>query len=304
MKSCMVFFAFVAVQGSLAKLASTADINPPLMPVSDKKFFDGPRADYATDLRPQTKHHFTWPFPEVQDSNDYDKDYVKDENGDGGEYIAQSTYDNLRAKLAKQKADLEDLKRRESSANADVDNAKKKEEAARKIAEDAHKKADEAGKKGVDGPSGDVGGLTGEVEAEIKDLEDCKEQLKKAKERLQKAIEERKAAMQAHDEAQAAEQKALAAEAKAKAEEDKLEAELKEEDHEHHEAKELKQVKEADLKKMETDLEEAAKNLRRYRNPDGSATTKGQNGGVYRSGAAESAAPMVAALAVVAAHLL
>lgn len=301
MKSCMVFFAFVAVQGSLAKLASTAGINPPLMPVSDKKFFDGARADYATDLRPQVKDHFTWPFPEVQDSHDYDKDYVKDENGDGGEYKAQSTYDNLRAKLAKQKADLEELKRKEDSANADVDNARKKEEGARKSADDARKKAEEAGKQGVDGPAGDVGGLTGEVEAEIKDLEDCKEQLRKAKEKLQKAIDERKAAMEAHDAAQAAEQKALAAEAKAKAEETKLEAELKEEDHEHHEAEEHKQVTAAELKKMEADLEDAAKNLRQYRQPDNG---KGQNGGVYRSGAAESAAPILAALAVVAVHTL
>merc|ERR1719238_1587462 len=161
MKS-VVLFALVAIQGSAAKIASTVGINPPLMPVSDKKFFDGARADYVTDLRPQVKDHFTWPFPEVQDSNDYDKDYVKDENGDGGEYKAQSTYDNLRAKLAKQKAELEELKRKEAAANAEVNDAKRNEEAARKAAEDAHRKADETGKNVVDHPSGDVGGLTDE----------------------------------------------------------------------------------------------------------------------------------------------
>merc|ERR1719172_45301 len=107
--------------------------------------------------------------------------------------------------------------------------------------------------------------------------------------------------MEAHDKAKAAEQEALTKAAAAKAEEDKLEVELKEEDHEHGEAEEHKKVTAAELKKMEADLEDAAKNLRQYRQPDNG---KGQNGGVYRSGAAESAAPILAALAVVAVHTL
>merc|ERR1719272_2877724 len=74
--------------------ASRAGIHPGLDPVSDKKFYDGSRADYVTDLRPHKDAplHFSHPFPEVQDSNDYDKDYVKDENGDSGEFAAQEKY--------------------------------------------------------------------------------------------------------------------------------------------------------------------------------------------------------------------
>merc|ERR550537_1664833 len=109
-------------------IQSRMGINPDLHPTSDKKFFDGAKADYVTDMRPAVKDHFTWPFPEVQDSHDYDKDYVKDENNDGGAYKAQSTYDDLRAKLAKQRADLEELKRKEAAANAGVNDAKKNEE--------------------------------------------------------------------------------------------------------------------------------------------------------------------------------
>jgi hypothetical protein len=291
---------------ALVSVKAKTRINPELHPVSDQKFFDGARADYPTDGRPVVKDHFSWPFPEVQDSHDYEKDYVKDENGDGGEHKAQMAYDDLRMKLGKQQAELDDLKGRYEDAHSKVEEAQKKHEAAQKAAEDARRKADDAGEQEVKGPDGDVGSATGHVEAEINDLDKCKEQLRKAKEDLQKAIDERKAAMVAYETAKVEEDKAKTAQVAAVAEEKKFEAEVKEEDAEHKKASKTKEENEAILKQKEAELEEAAKRLRKHRDADGSARTPGQDGGVYRTGAStRSAAPvMVAFVALVAAHIL
>merc|ERR1719231_1411287 len=237
MKCAVALLAFAMLEGvvssvprmrALVSVKAKMGIRPELHPVSDHKLFDGPTADYTTDERPVVKDHFSWPFPQVQDSHDYEKDYVKDENGDGGEHKAQLTYDDLRIKLEKQQARLDELKGKYDDAHMRVDDAQRKEEAARKAAEDAHKKAEEAGKQTVAVPAGDVGGATGKVEAEIKDLEKCKEQLKKAKEQLQKAIDDRKAAMVAYETAKVEEDKAKVAEAAAISEEKKMEVEVKE----------------------------------------------------------------------------
>jgi hypothetical protein len=79
-------------------------ISPELEPPSDKTFF---KKDYPHDKRPVADpFHFKHPYPVVQDSGDFDRDYVKDENSDNGNWKAQETYDKLRAKLAKEKRDL------------------------------------------------------------------------------------------------------------------------------------------------------------------------------------------------------
>merc|ERR1719330_192664 len=78
---------------------SLLEITPELSPESHEKFFDH---DYPDDHRPSVHKDFNFqhPFPVLQDSEDYDKDYVKDENHDGGEWQAQQRYDALRAKGA------------------------------------------------------------------------------------------------------------------------------------------------------------------------------------------------------------
>merc|ERR1719207_158395 len=70
-------------------------ITPELEPVSDEKFF---KKDYPDDHRPGPYNHFKYPYPEVQDSDHYDKDYVEDRNDDGGYWKAQMEYDNIRNK--------------------------------------------------------------------------------------------------------------------------------------------------------------------------------------------------------------
>merc|ERR1719450_18540 len=93
-----------------AAVASTAhlrryepELSPPLSPRSHDKFFDH---DYPDDQRPGAPkgYDFQHPFPVVQDSGDYDKDYVKDENSDGGQWSAQMKYDQLRLKISEKEA--------------------------------------------------------------------------------------------------------------------------------------------------------------------------------------------------------
>merc|ERR1719183_1391918 len=80
------------VEALEAKIAK-AKITPELEPVSDKKFFDGKRADYSTDERARRPDDFRYPFPVIQADREYDTDYVKDDNTDDGYYAAQMEYD-------------------------------------------------------------------------------------------------------------------------------------------------------------------------------------------------------------------
>merc|ERR1719487_1691696 len=86
-------------------------IVPSLDPKSDKKFME---KDYPFDKRSITDEHYVFdhPYPAVQDSGDFDGDFVKDENSDGGLWDAQMRYDTLRAKIIKEKAKMEKLKKK------------------------------------------------------------------------------------------------------------------------------------------------------------------------------------------------
>merc|ERR1719327_133460 len=68
--------------------------------------------DYPFDKRSITDEHYVFdhPYPAVQDTGDFDKDFVKDENSDGGRWDAQMTYDTLRAKINEAKNKLDELK--------------------------------------------------------------------------------------------------------------------------------------------------------------------------------------------------
>merc|ERR1719458_1841664 len=83
-------------------------ISPKLDPESDKVFFGHP-------------------YPAVQDTNEFDRDYVKDENNDGGEWKAQMDYDLLRTKLSKAQDDMEKAKAANEAAQNRFADAKRKE---------------------------------------------------------------------------------------------------------------------------------------------------------------------------------
>jgi len=288
--SVVVILLVLQCHGTVARpqhgeKVSLARIHPELHPVSDAKFYDGNRADYVTDKRPHKDAplHFSHPYPEVQDSHDYDADYVKDENGDSGEFAAQQKYDHLRQLIVDQMKELERLKALQKAAHDALA---------------AHKAASGPVHEAVPdvGPAGDLS--TKEVEAEINDLDKCKEQLRIAREKLQKAIAERKAALETYEKEKAEHEAATLKAKAAKAEEVKLEGEVKEEDKEHKTAYADFQEKDATLKKMEAELEAAAKALRKFRDADGGPHTKGQNGGVYRESGAVSSTPTLAAAVV------
>lgn len=85
-----------------------AGIHPELSPKSDKKFFG---KDYGADMRPgfDAAPKWTAPYPKVQSPEKFDKDYVKDENADGGHWKAQMDYDTLKMKYYKQQQIVQDL---------------------------------------------------------------------------------------------------------------------------------------------------------------------------------------------------
>merc|ERR1719160_226874 len=113
-------------------LTSATNIEPDLDPVSHKKFFD---KDYPDDSRPPKFHKFGHPYPTVQDSDHYDKDYVEDSNDDGGYWTAQMRYDAAKTNLLKQKAQLEEAHKKLLKEDKDVEMAKAAEMAAEKKTE-------------------------------------------------------------------------------------------------------------------------------------------------------------------------
>jgi len=277
-------------------------ITPELDPVSDKKFFDGKRADYPTDARPNVKDHFTFPFPIVQDSHDYDKDYVKDENSDNGAWAAQARYDKIRAQIAAAKEAAEKAKAKEYEEQTEEEKAaaaekkaaeerarqEKLAEAARKAEEDAQKRADSANKTIADAEK--------LVKSEVTDLEDCMKQLKEAKVHLEKLMKDKEAAMEAQAKLDEAKANAEAAEADAEKEEVKATGRLAESGESKLSLDEQITRKEKQIASTETDLDAAAKNLRKFRSAD---SGKGQNGGVYeRSAGLRMSPPRILAAAL------
>lgn len=78
--------------------ASRIGISPALEE-TDPKFFDGKKADYRVDGRPVIKDDFMYPYPAIQTNDNFDEDFVKDDNEDQGQWEAMMRYDTLRAKL-------------------------------------------------------------------------------------------------------------------------------------------------------------------------------------------------------------
>merc|ERR1719409_2421009 len=138
-------FAVISlVFGCGISFASSAQINPE---VSSKKFF---AKDYSNDHQAVADEHyfFDHPYPAVQDHEDYDKDFVKDENNDNGQWQAQMEYDALRVKVTQATNELKALKKKLDEQTAEMNAARDKwQEALDKVkaaqaATDAAKRAE------------------------------------------------------------------------------------------------------------------------------------------------------------------
>mmetsp|Transcript_20221 Transcript_20221/g.63346 ORF Transcript_20221/g.63346 Transcript_20221/m.63346 type:complete len:402 (+) Transcript_20221:59-1264(+) len=223
-----------------------AAINPALDPTSDKVFF---KKDYPDDLRPTpSRDHmkkFDHPYPVVQDHETFDKDYVKDENSDNGEWQAQTEYDSLRTKLRGQQKVVNEAYRREQEDKHHLDDLEHEEhaaqEAGRKANEDAKKAAADAdsahsdverlaGKAGEDSKGDEVSGAVGDAIDDVKDkmkhLQDCQKQLSDAKAELHRLIQKKEERKKEAEEARAAKASARS-EAQAKVDKDNAEAAAK-----------------------------------------------------------------------------
>lgn len=249
-------------------------ISPELRPKSDKKFM---KKDYPDDVRPEvTKYHtqydFTHPFPIVQEDAKYDEDFVKDENNDGGEWMAQEEYDRLRIKIAKVKAELDRLKAKLREEERELQDAQENEKDAEVASKKAEEKSDRL-KKLADKAQDELDRLTGStqgdaeagVKDEMSDLEKCKKELAKAKAELEKLVEAQKEAKGNLETAKAKKDDTETIAEEAERLEKDLESEVKEEKQEYDHAKKEYEQELQEVKKMEAALEKAAAKLRKYR---------------------------------------
>lgn len=283
----------------------------PVVEQGDKKFFG---KDYPYDKRPAVDVlHFNHPYPVVQDSGDFDADYVKDENHDDGSWAAQTEYDRLRHKLRKEKADIAKALHKKANAEKELQDAMQRQKEARKMhenevarvrasnkAKDAAKAAREAAKAVVkqvpDGTGheaepeeeeeqipggtfspGDVKVATDGVQKAMDSLEDCKKELQAARERLKKLMEELKEAHQKQDATQAAEDAAVVRQKDLAAGAELSSKKVKTEYEEYMKARNEYLEQQAAVAKMEQDLKSAAAKVKAVRDAED------RNGGVYNS---------------------
>jgi len=203
--------AATKTKASLISKHNDPRLSPPLKDVkSDKKFFGPPfPADYPEDTRPVVDHSILnklkspdQPYPMVQSKDEFDRDYVKDENSDKGLWKAQFEYDALRRKLAMEAAAK---KKAQDAADAAAAAAKAAADAAAKAAADAAQAArdaanskdtgDEGGASDDAGPAPSAEELeklkkkAAEAEAsyekEKADFAECERQLAEAKQTLE-----------------------------------------------------------------------------------------------------------------------
>jgi len=289
----MVFFGLPFLNAVAA--SQMRRINPELEPVSDKKFF---KKDYPDDARPYPINHFSHPYPTVQDSDRYDKDYVKDENDDGGYWKAQMEYDRLKNKLAKEKKEMAQALVKETQEQKEFEKAKAAENDAEKAAEAAEKTEEDAE---TDRQKADaehdtlkdhLDEATEEVENEVKDLEDCKKQLAEAKAKLKALLAEKEAKEKKKAEKDASEE---GAEDKEKAAEKTAKELLKEyldKKAAHENSDDLVAKERRDVAEAEAALLRSAEKLRKFRRAD-------PDGGVYEVKSGASHAHMLTALLLV-----
>jgi len=275
MRATLVLLAACTAEGGVATnhalRGEPQNINPSLHPADHAKFFD---KDYPDDLRPKVINDFDHPYPTVQDSKDYDKDYVKDENNDNGEWTAQMEYDRLKNKLARE---MDDVKKYKSKMDEEEweyrqvqDFEKNAEEAAKKAEADSAAAAGSAAdKEGAAGDSaGSIASESSQVEKETDDLKGCEKALAKAKQALKDLEKEMSDAEgkagKAGSDVSSAEAYARGLEAKEAKLENTLDGETKTYDQL---VKEYK-ISVKSLEELEIDVDKAAKKLQKIRAKD------------------------------------
>jgi len=255
-------------------------IEPKLDPVSDKKFF---KKDYPDDLRPGATHKFSFPFPSVQDSEDYDKDFVKDENSDGGEWKAQMEYDQLRSKLMKEKNDLKKLTGKQKE---DLDALKKaidEEHGAEDKLKSAEGKAKSSTDKvnqaqdDLDKTSADIPKYTNGVDQAVANLKECEEELERARARLKALTEERDAALKRRNDADSVRKESEKSEQTAQQASDVSKKKAEAAGTEYDSAKKDLAKYQDEITSMERQMKQAEMKLRKFRKE-----SVDQDGGVYR----------------------
>lgn len=286
MKCALISLLFGVAQGAFHRGADSEQLRAhrvsPDVDKSDKKFFA--KGDYTYDKRPVADKYYVFdhPYPAVQDSGDFDQDFVKDENSDGGRWQAQMEYDTLRTKIRQAKAKLGELKEKMESEYEEWMRSKVKDAASSKAASEASK--DAAGAKGkaeaarqkvndLEGSSsskgtkvgGKIGDAVKKVKDEMEDLEECKKKLAESKKRLKELLKEKEEfeirSKQAKTEkasrkAKQAEEKKRKLEEKKKAQKDKGEKVTDDDDDDDDEA--TKKQKEEDDKEEESTFDEEA----------------------------------------------
>lgn len=276
---------FIAVLSLALCLPAVAErlqsrIVPELEPVSDEKFM---KKDLPDDRRPRVYHRFEYPYPVVQDSEEYDSDYVEDKNDDGGYWSAQMKYDALKNKLTKQvdqlKAALRDVQRNKAimdkafQRERDAEQAALKAEAAEKDADKHHDDATgtlKDAKKGVDGAADGVDDKT-------MTLEECKKQLEEARQKLKDLLAQKDGDAKNLADLEKAEAEAEAGEVGAEKDEEEAEKSVEEEKQDVVKAEAAYKKELADVKVAEDNLSKQAVVLRKFRHAD-------PDGGVYEVG--------------------
>jgi len=272
----------------------------PSVTQSDKKFFG---KDYPWDKRPKADIlHFKHPYPIVQDSGDYDDDYVKDENSDNGSWKAQTEYDRLRHQLAKERADVAKASVSTSKAEKELHDAIEREKHAKKVheawkrkheemqrnkkaADEHHEKHHEMRtKNGKEETSvartamkwkGGVKDATGDTQKAMAKLEDCKKELAKARESLKKLMKKLEAAKHGQGQADDGYDAQEALGKKLAGHRDSLDKSAKSNYQKYLDSREAYLRQLALLSKMEQDIKVAAEKVRAFRD----AADAG--GGVY-----------------------
>lgn len=271
--------ASLALHPSLSRHLSQVQkrIDPELHPKSDEKFFG---KDYPDDIRAPAFHHFDHPYPEVQDSDHYDRDYVQDENDDKGEWAAQWGYDSKKNKLMNEKEKLKKYlskKLADQKEYEDAVEAEKNAEAEARAAE-KHLKDAEAHQAAMEGNHSNLNNTIDSqaniVEKEVKDLEDCKKQLMEARKKLKSLLAEKEGAAKSEADAEKDEEGKEDAEMSAEKKEELAEKKVEEEQKELKDSEKEFEKQKEEVKKAEVELEEAAKSLRKFRSAD-------PDGGVY-----------------------
>jgi len=262
-------------------LSAVQKIVPELEPTSHNKFFG---KDYPDDSRTPVMHKFSHPYPTVQDSDAYDKDYVQDENDDGGWWSAQMRYDKSKMDVLKARKGLAEALKKLKKEEADVAKAKAAEEAAEKHSEkmeadekhhdEQHDNAHDALKKST----AEVDSQVDVVEDEVTDLEACKKQLAAVRKKLEALLAKKAEYVKNEKDRKEDEAKKEADRIAKEKKEEELEKKIPPEEDEH--AKALAHWKEEkkDVERVIKEVDAAAEKLRKFRKTDPNVDP---NGGTY-----------------------